>query len=52
MDGIAVAERVSRAARWALAAMLVFQVSASVGAHLTPVETFTAVSRAHVATGR
>ena len=40
-------------ARWLLAATLVFQVSASVGVRVSPVETLTAVPLpAHASSGR
>lgn len=43
---------VGRSARWLVAAMLVFQASAGLGARLNPVETFTAVHRPRASTGR
>ncbi|MFN2589000.1 MAG: hypothetical protein ABR613_12905 [Actinomycetota bacterium] len=44
--------RLTAGAQWLVAASLVFQLSASLGARLDPVETFTAVRRAHTASGR
>jgi hypothetical protein len=39
-------------ARWLVAAALVFQISASLGGRLNPVETFTAVHRPRTSSGR
>ncbi|MDQ3915604.1 MAG: hypothetical protein M3323_09805 [Actinomycetota bacterium] len=44
--------RLTKCARWLVAASLVFQVSATLGARLNPVETFTAVHRPRASTGR
>jgi hypothetical protein len=44
--------RTKNAARWLLAATVVFQVSATVGARLSPPETFTAVRVPRAASGR
>ena len=44
--------RASSWARWLLAAVVVFQASATVGAQLSPPETFTAVRLPRSASGR
>lgn len=43
---------VTKGAAWLVAAVVVFQASAGLGARLNPVETFTAVRPPAAATGR
>jgi hypothetical protein len=45
-------ERMLKAVRWLVAATVVFQASATVGAHLSPPETFRAVRTPRAASGR
>ncbi|HEV2756053.1 MAG TPA: hypothetical protein VG318_09795 [Actinomycetota bacterium] len=46
------ARQLTACVRWLVAASLVFQVSATLGARLNPVETFTAVHRPRPPSGR
>lgn len=48
----AVARQLTACVKWLVAASLVFQASATFGARLNPVETFTAVQRPHLSSGR
>ena len=46
------ARQLTACVKWLVAASLVFQASATLGARLNPVETFTAVHNPRVSSGR